>query len=162
MSTYLKEQNKDIKIILSDPPGSSLVSRVNYGVLYTHEEAEGHRERHPFDTIVEGVGLNRLTDNFKKAKIDKAYRVTDSQTLRMAKYLTSHEGLFLGASSAMNCVACVKAARELKEGSVIVTILCDSGSRYLSKFYNKKWLQNYDPELAAIQTEKISDISFVQ
>lgn len=147
---------------MADPPGSSLCNRVNHGVLYTHREAEGHRERHPFDTITEGVGLNRLTQNFEKAVIDRAYKIPDDQTLRMAKYLVQKEGIFAGASSAMNCVAAVQTAKWLGEGNVIVTILCDSGARYINKFYSKSWLQNYNPNLASVLDEDINDLSFIK
>lgn len=162
VSRYLKKKNPNVKIVLADPPGSSLSNRINYGVLYTHEEAEGHRVRHPFDTVTEGVGLNRLTSNFEKAKIDKAFKIPDDQTLRMARYLIEREGLFVGASSAMNCVAAVKTARMLGEGNVIVTILCDSGSRYLTKFYSKPWLEKYDKKLASVIDERVTDLSFVK
>ena len=51
-------------VVLADPPGSSLRNHVMCGLCYTDEEAEGHRKKHPFDTVVEGVGLNRLTKNY--------------------------------------------------------------------------------------------------
>lgn len=64
VSAYLKKKDKKVKVYLSDPKGSSLRNRVNYGVLYASEEAETYRVKHPYDTIIEGVGLNRLTANF--------------------------------------------------------------------------------------------------
>lgn len=64
ISRCLKEFNPQCKAYLIDPPGSSLFNKVNYGVLYTSEEAEGRRLRNPFDTITEGIGINRLTANF--------------------------------------------------------------------------------------------------
>ena len=65
------------RVYLVDPPGSSLYHKVKRGVLYSKVEAEGTRLRNPFDTIVEGVGLNRLTWNFKQARIDDAVKCTD-------------------------------------------------------------------------------------
>ena len=62
----------------------------------------------------------------------------------MAHFLIQNEGLLLGASSAMNCVAVVKAARHFGPNQRIVTILCDSGNRYLTKFYNQDFLNNKD------------------
>lgn len=59
----------------------------------------------------------------------------------MAHFLIQKEGLFLGSSSAVNACAVVKAAKEFGKGKVIVTIFCDSGMRYLSKFYNAKYLE---------------------
>jgi len=60
----------------------------------------------------------------------------------MAYYLLKHDGLFVGASSALNCVGAVKLARKLGAGHVIVTVLSDGGQRYLSKLYSKSWLEN--------------------
>ena len=87
MSKYLKEKNKNIQIILADPEGSGLFNKVKYGVLFTNQEKEGHRLRNPFDTVVEGVGLNRATANYDRATLDDAYKVTDEQVLHMAYYL---------------------------------------------------------------------------
>jgi len=141
VSCYLKEKHPNAQVYLADPQGSSLYSKVVHGVLYTQEEAEGHRRRHQNDSIVEGVGLNRLTRNFAAAKVDGAFKVTDAEAIEMSRYLVRAEGLFLGSSSAVNCCACVKLARKLKDSNTdlstvrIVTILCDDGSRYLSRFW---------------------------
>ncbi|KAK6457726.1 cysteine synthase (O-acetylserine sulfhydrylase) (O-acetylserine (thiol)-lyase) [Scheffersomyces xylosifermentans] len=137
VSKYLHEQNSDIKVILADPQGSGLANRVNYGVMYDSVEREGTRRRHQVDTLVEGIGLNRLTWNFKQAEqqIDEAIRVTDRQALKMAKYLCINDGLFWGSSAAINCVAAVKTALKYGPGQKIVVIACDSGARHLSKFW---------------------------
>lgn len=68
-------------------------------------EAEGRRLRNPFDTIVEGIGLNRLTRNFEGSLplVDGAVRGTDKECVEMAQYLMRNDGLFLGSSAAMNC-----------------------------------------------------------
>lgn len=137
VSKYLKENNKDVKVILADPQGSGLANRVNFGVMYDSVEKEGTRRRHQVDTLVEGIGLNRLTWNFKQGEqyIDEAIRVTDNQALMMAKYLCINDGYFWGSSSAINCVAAVKAALKYGPGHKIVVIACDSGTRHLSKFW---------------------------
>ncbi|EGW30533.1 uncharacterized protein SPAPADRAFT_143060 [Spathaspora passalidarum NRRL Y-27907] len=137
---YLKEvQGQDTRIILADPQGSGLANRVNFGVMYDSVEREGTRRRHQVDTLVEGIGLNRLTWNFKQGEkfIDEAIRVTDSQALKMAKYLCINDGLFWGSSSAINCVAAVKTALKYGPGQRIVVIACDSGARHLSKFWKE-------------------------
>jgi len=161
ISNYLKHRNPKVKVVLADPPGSSLMNKINFGVLYTHEEKEGHRVRHPFDTITEGIGLNRLTKNFELAKIDQAYRVTDEESLAMAKFLIEKEGIFVGSSSALNAVACVKAAKTFGEGQTIVTIFSDSGTRYMSKFYSKQWLTKYNEKLLDSLKHNNGDLSFV-
>lgn len=56
VSKKLKEKKPNIKIILADPPGSSLKNRVKHNLCYSGVQAEGHRLKHPFDSIVEGVG----------------------------------------------------------------------------------------------------------
>lgn len=136
---FLKQQNPDIKVILADPQGSGLANRVNHGVMYDTVEKEGTRRRHQVDTIVEGIGLNRLTWNFKQGEdlIDSAIKVSDEEAIKMAKYLCENDGLFWGSSAAINCVAAVKTALKLGPGHSIVTIACDSGSRHLSKFWAK-------------------------
>lgn len=137
VSKFLKGKNSDIKVVLADPQGSGLANRVNYGVMYDSVEKEGTRRRHQVDTLIEGVGLNRLTWNFQQAEqyIDYAERVTDEEALLMAKYLSVTEGLFWGPSAALNCVAAVKAALRYGPGHNIVVIACDSGARHLLKFW---------------------------
>lgn len=62
-------------------------AQVKRGVLYTREEAEGKRLKNPFDTITEGIGINRLTQNFNRAVIDDAVRGSDREAVEMASYL---------------------------------------------------------------------------
>lgn len=140
ISRFLKEKDPNIKCFLIDPPGSGLFNKVIRGVMYTKEEAEGKRLKNPFDTITEGIGINRLTKNFMLAELDGAYRGTDKEAVEMSRFLLKNDGLFIGSSSAMNCVGAVKLARLLGPGHTIVTILCDSGMRHLSKFYNPQYL----------------------
>lgn len=137
---YLKHKNPHVNVILADPQGSGLANRVNFGVMYDTVEREGTRRRHQVDTLVEGVGLNRLTHNFTIAEpfIDRAYRVTDNEAVKMAKYLCVHDGLFWGSSSAINCVAAVKMVQEMGlVGKKVVLIACDLGARHLSKFWKE-------------------------
>ncbi|KAK8959057.1 hypothetical protein KSP40_PGU008225 [Platanthera guangdongensis] len=140
ISRYLKEKNPNVKCFLIDPPGSGLFNRVIRGVMYTREEAEGRRLKNPFDTIIEGIGINRLTKNFMMAELDGAYRGTDKEAVEMSRFLLRNDGLFVGSSSAMNCVGAVRVAQTLGAGHTIVTVLCDSGFRHLSKFYNPQYL----------------------
>jgi cysteine synthase A len=130
VSRYLKERRASIVIALVDPPGSSLLNKVVHGVLYDETEAEGTRRRTQVDTVTEGVGLNRLTRNFARAHIDTALRADDRESVCMSRHLVRHEALFVGSSSALNCVGAVKLARMLPPRSVVVTLLCDSGVRH--------------------------------
>lgn len=142
---FLKAMAENLKVILVDPEGSGLYNKVKYGVIFDQKEAEGTKRRHQVDTVVEGIGINRLTKNFEMGLpiIDDAYRVQDKEAIAMSRYLVQNDGLFLGSSSACNLVACVKLAKDMKwcENQVIVTILCDSGTRHYSKFWNDSYVQ---------------------
>ncbi len=126
--------------------------------MYASEEAEGQRLRHPFDTVTEGIGINRLTANFARAKVDSAFRGSDEEAVEMAAYLLRHEGLFVGSSAAMNCVGAVKAARVLGPGHTVVTVLCDGGQRHLSKFHNAAYLHEH----GLAPRHQGADLAFVQ
>ncbi|KAH6657879.1 cysteine synthase-like protein [Truncatella angustata] len=141
VAKYLKEEAKltDLKIVLADPQGSGLYNKIKYGVMYSSTEREGTRRRQQVDTIVEGIGINRVTNNFNAGRdyITDAVKVSDEQACKMARWLVEHDGIFVGSSSAVNCTAAAVAAMKLPEGSRVVTVLCDSGARHLSKFWKK-------------------------
>ncbi|MCJ1320255.1 hypothetical protein MMC15_005593 [Xylographa vitiligo] len=139
VAKFLKSKVPKVRIVLADPEGSGLYNRVTYGVMFDVKEREGTRRRQQVDTIVEGIGLNRVTANFEEGRemVDDAYKVGDEEAMQMARWLVEKDGIFVGSSSAVNCVAAVKLARELGPGHRIVTILCDSGTRHLSKFWAK-------------------------
>ncbi len=106
--------------------------------------------------MAEGIGLDRLTANFVQAQIDDAYRVTDAEAVEMSRFLLREEGIFVGSSSAMNCVAAVRTAKAMGPGHVIVTMLCDSGQRHLTKFWNDEHLRT-----AWNLESKYADLSFL-
>ncbi|PHH67028.1 hypothetical protein CDD81_4423 [Ophiocordyceps australis] len=141
VARYLKLDSKltHVRVVLADPQGSGLYNRVRHGVMYANTEREGTRRRQQVDSIVEGIGINRLTQNFDAGQdlIDDAVRVSDHQACLMARWLVEHDGIFVGSSSAVNCVAAVATAMTLPPGSRVVTILCDSGTRHLSKFWKR-------------------------
>lgn len=139
VARYIKPRRPAVKIVLADPQGSGLYNKVKYGVMFDNRETEGTRRRHQVDSIVEGIGCNRMTANFEAGRelIDDAVRVTDRQAMAMGRWLVEKDGLFVGSSSAVNCVAAVNVAKKLGPGHRIVTILCDSGTRHLSKFWTE-------------------------
>jgi cysteine synthase A len=126
----LKEQNKDIKIMLSDPMGSALFEFYENGVL----KSEG-------SSITEGIGQGRETDNLKDAPIDGAYQIPDEEALPIVFNLLKNEGLCVGSSSGINLAGAIRMAKELGPGHTIVTILCDYGTRYQSKLFNPMFLK---------------------
>jgi len=131
VSRFLKEQNPNIKICLADPPGAALFNYYVNGEL----RSEG-------SSITEGIGQGRITKNLEGTKIDKAYLIPDQETIDAMFRLTKEEGLFLGSSSGINVAAAIRLAKELGPGHCIVTILCDPGTRYLSKLYNVDFLKS--------------------
>jgi len=130
VSIGLKEKNKDIKIALSDPMGSSLYSYIKYDKL----ENSG-------SSITEGIGTGRITKNFEKAIVDEAFQTNDIEALNIVFDLVEKEKIILGGSSGINIAGAIKLARKLGPGHNIVTILCDHGKRYASKIFNKKFLK---------------------
>ena len=143
IGSFLKEKNEKLKVVLADPTGSVLYHRVRDGVAYTPQQAEKTLKRVRVDTITEGIGIDRLTRNFTEYEdsIDDAYRIEDQQAVNMAWHLLRNEGLFVGSSSGLNCTAAMQVARELGPGHTVVTVLCDSGSRHLTKLYNVDFLK---------------------
>ncbi len=129
VSSFLKEKNKDIKIFLADPDGSSLFDHIENGEL----KSSG-------SSITEGIGSSRVTANFAKAKIDGAFKVTDKEALPVLYDLIQNEGLSLGTSCAINVTGAIKLGKKLGPGKTIVTILCDRSDKYSSKLFNKKFL----------------------
>ncbi|KAK3013184.1 hypothetical protein RJ639_007903 [Escallonia herrerae] len=156
ISRFLKEKDPSIKCFLVDPPGSGLFNKATRGVMYTKEEAEGRRLKNPFDTITEGIGINRLTENFKMAELDGAFRGTDMEAVEMSRFLLKNDGLFVGSSSAMNCVGAFRVAQLIGPGHMIVTILCDNGMRHLSKFHNAQYLSQHGLTPSATGLEFLS------
>ncbi|MGP8233651.1 MAG: cysteine synthase A [Methylovirgula sp.] len=126
----LKAKNPKIKIALADPLGAALYEYYANGVL----KSEG-------SSITEGIGQGRITANLEGAPIDIAYQITDEEALPVLFDLAAHEGLLLGGSSGINIVGALRLAKELGPGHMIVTVLADSGARYLSKLYNPDFLR---------------------
>ena len=131
ISIGLKEKNKDIKIALSDPMGSSLYSHVKFNKL----ENSGN-------SITEGIGTARITKNFERALIDDAFQITDEEALSIIFKLKENQEISLGGSSGINIGGAIQLAKRLGPGHNIVTILCDPGKRYASKIYNKEFLRS--------------------
>ena len=131
VSQYLKQQRADVRIVLADPPGSSLYEYVRNGTL----KATGS------GSITEGIGIGRVTANLAEARIDSAVHVEDAETVSYVYRLLREEGLFLGSTSGINVAAAVRVARELGPGHTIVTVLCDGGAKYASRLFNRTWLE---------------------
>jgi len=132
VSLALKEQNKNVVIGIADPSGASLYQYFKNGKL---DATEG-------GSIIEGIGINHITDNVAQAQVDQAFAITDKEALPYIFSLLEHEGLCLGGSSAVNIAGAVRMAQQLGPGHTIVTILADYGNRYQSKLFNPVFLGN--------------------
>ena len=160
VGSYLKEQNEQVQVVLADPSGSVLYHRVKDGVAYAPQQSEKTLKRVRIDTITEGIGIDRLTRNFTEYEdcVDDALRITDQEAVNMAWHLLRNEGLFLGSSSGLNCTAAMKVARRLGPGHTVVTVLCDSGNRHLTKLYNLDFLERnelvVDIDMALVAEEE--------
>ncbi len=128
---FLKEQNPKIKTVCADPYGAAMYSWCKHGNLDTRDG----------DSFAEGIGQMRVTENLKGIVIDDAYRVTDQSALSIVGQLLREEGIFVGLSSGINVAGALRLAKEGGPGQVIVTLLCDSGVRYMSRIFNPEWLR---------------------
>ena len=131
VSRALKEASGGrTKIFLADPPGSVLHSWVQTGKL----ERSG-------SSVTEGIGQGRVTDNLAGTAIDGSLLIEDARTIACVFRLLKDEGLFVGASSALNCVAAGDVAARLGPGHTVVTVVCDGAGRYQSRLFSRKWLE---------------------
>ena len=125
----LKQKDERITIALTDPHGAALYNYYAHGEL----KSEG-------SSVAEGIGQGRITANLDGAPIDTQFRISDAEGLVWVERLLTEEGLCLGLSSGINVAGAVELGKQLGPGSRIVTILCDTGLRYLSTLYNRDWL----------------------
>ena len=119
-----------MRTVVADPPGSALYEYVRHGVI----KATGS------GSITEGIGIGRVTANMQDAPIDDAVHIEDGQTVHYVYKLLREEGLFVSSTSGINVAAAVQVARDLGPGHTVVTVLCDSGAKYVSRLFNRDWL----------------------
>lgn len=131
----LKEFDENVVIALTDPHGAALYNYYANGEL----KAEG-------SSVAEGIGQGRITGNLEGAPIDTQFRVSDEEGIEWVARLLREEGLCLGLSSGINVAGAVELGKKLvaegRENVRVVTILCDTGFRYLSTLYNAEWLRS--------------------
>jgi len=127
---YLKEQNPNIVIALTDPLGSCMFNHYKHGEL----RSEGN-------SITEGIGQGRITANIASATVDDAFQVPDEEALPVIFDLLSEEGLCMGGSTGINVAGAIQLAKQMGPGHTIVTVLADFGTRYQSKLFNPVFLR---------------------
>ena len=129
LSLWLKDRRPGVVIAVADPDGAGVYHWVKHGEM-----------RSSGSSITEGIGQNRVTGNLDGARIDQAFNIPDSELMPVLWDLIAHEGLYVGASSAINVAGAIRLGRELGPGRTIVTLLCDSASRYASRLFDRQFL----------------------
>ena len=131
-SQYLREMKKDVVIGCADPRGAAMVTLFSTGEA---KPTEG-------GSITEGIGLGRVTPIIDGLKVEKPYLIPDEEAVPIIFDLLEHEGLCLGGSSGINVAGAIRLAKDMGPGHTIVTVLCDSGTRYQSKLFNPQFLRS--------------------
>jgi cysteine synthase A len=132
VSRYLKEQNSAIVNACADPHGFAMYEWFKHGIAKST----------PGDSITEGIGIGRVTPVIETAKVDDAFLISDEEAVSIVYDIAEHEGLFLGGSTGINIGGAMRLAKQMGPGHTIVTILCDSGTRSLSKLYNPTFMRS--------------------
>ena len=141
---YLKQKNPKVQMVCGDPTGSILAE-------YWRSNGANKLEGAPYK--VEGIGQDKLPDTLDMSVIDEFQTVSDRDAFAMARRLTREEGLFGGGSAGLITHVALSVARRVNDpNACVVTFICDTGERYLSKLYNDEWMrenQMLDPAVPA-------------
>lgn len=132
LGTYFKSVAPHIEMVLADPKGSILAPYVNEGIM-----------TQPGSWLVEGIGEDFIPKNCDLSLVKKAYTITDEESINMSREVLQKEGIICGSSSGTLIAAALKYCRAQTEKKRVVTLVCDSGNKYLSKIYNEYWLDDY-------------------
>jgi len=129
LTNYFKKVKPDLEIVLADPEGSVLADYVTKGTLPKAGS-----------WFVEGIGEDFVPDQFDATLVRHAFTITDEESFIAARTLLRKEGILAGSSSGTLISAAVKYAREQTEPKNVVTFVCDSGNKYLTKMFNDFWM----------------------
>jgi len=140
---FLKSKDPKVQIILADPAGSILAPLVNEG-----------RAVEPGSWLVEGIGEDFVPSILDLSLVSKAYTVTDAEAFETVRQLLVKEGVLAGSSVGVLLHAALRYCREQKEPKRVVTLICDSGAKYLSKMYNDFWMVDQ----GMLQRERTGDL----
>lgn len=153
IARYLKEQNPNVKIIGVDAYGS---------VLKKYHETREFDDKEIYPYRIEGLGKNLIPTATDFDAIDKFEKVTDEESAHSAREISAKEGMFVGYTSgaALQAIKQLNTAGEFKPTDNIVVVFPDHGSRYMSKVYNDKWME--DQGFFDTQTEMQATIEYIK
>jgi cystathionine beta-synthase len=149
VARFLKQKNPNIRVIGADPLGSIFAEMFKTGVK---------PQVQPYKT--EGIGQDELPGNVDFSVIDQIYPVSDKDAFVLTRQLARQEGIFAGGSAGSALYAALKTAEKLSDKEVIVVIIPDSGTRYLSKIYNDNWMrenQFLEPRIKVSAGQVVND-----
>jgi cystathionine beta-synthase len=130
LGRFFAKASPKTKMILADPKGSVLADLVETG-----------KAGEPGSWVVEGIGEDFVPPNCDLALVSGAYRIDDTESLNTARDLLRLEGILGGSSSGTLLAAALRYCRDQTEPKRVVTLVCDSGNKYLSKQFNDFWME---------------------
>jgi cystathionine beta-synthase len=129
LSRYFARESPSTRFVLADPVGSVLAEYIKSGTLGTAGS-----------WTVEGIGEDFIPSIADLSRVTQAYSIPDAESMGAARALLRHEGILGGSSSGTLLAAALRFCREQTEPLRVVTFVCDSGAKYLSKTYNDAWM----------------------
>ena len=132
LAEFFKEKDPSIQIVAADPENSIVADAVIKG-SYSYEGGSW---------LVEGVGEDFIPDNLDLSLIDDAETVTDKEAFEILQVLLQEEGILGGSSTGTLVAGAIKWCQKQTEPKKVVTFICDTGNKYLSKAFNKSWLHD--------------------
>ncbi|MGH8113717.1 MAG: PLP-dependent cysteine synthase family protein, partial [Rhodanobacteraceae bacterium] len=130
LSHYFEKHSSETELILADPVGSILAEYINEGTL----------SKKSASWMVEGIGEDFLPTISDFSRVKKAYAISDKESFLTARELLAKEGILGGSSTGTLLAATLKYCREQTKAKRVVTLVCDTGNKYLSKVYNDYWM----------------------
>ena len=131
LSRYFARVAPEVEIVLADPVGSVLADYVRTG-----------RIGEAGSWLVEGIGEDFVPPVADLSRVTAAYSIPDEESLLTARKLLRDEGILAGSSSGTLVAAAVRHCRAQSAAKRVVTLVCDSGNKYLSKMFNDSWMQD--------------------